>query len=80
MPSGKPALMLDIGSVGDLAGDEWGQYQSAVAMRAGLRPEHRRRQRPLAVRGVGRGGEVHPQLRVASHHCEHIWSAYFRHS
>ena len=57
LPNGKPALLLDIGSVGNLAGDEWVRQQAAMALRAGLRPEQKRRERPLTVRGVGQGGE-----------------------
>ena len=57
LPNGKPALLLDIGSVGNLAGDEWVRLQAAAALRAGLRPAQRRRERPLTVRGVGQGGE-----------------------
>ena len=57
LPNGKPALLLDIGSVGNLAGDEWVRQQAAMAIRAGLRPEQRKRERPLTVRGVGQGGE-----------------------
>ena len=57
LPNGKPALLLDIGSVGNLAGDEWVRQQAAMALRAGLRPGQRRRERPLTVRGVGKGGE-----------------------
>ena len=49
--------MLDIGSVGNLAGDEWARQQAAMALRAGLRLEQRRRGRPLTVRGVGKCGE-----------------------
>ena len=51
LPNGKPALLLDIGSVGNLAGDEWVRQQAAMALRAGLRPEQKRRERPLTVRG-----------------------------
>jgi len=57
LPNGKPALLLDIGSVGNLACDAWVRQQAAMALRAGLRPEQRRRERPLTVRGVGQGGE-----------------------
>ena len=56
LPNGKPALLLDIASLGNLAGDEWVRQQAAMAIRAGLRPEQRRRERPLTVRGVGQGG------------------------
>ena len=54
---GRPALLLDIGSVGNLAGDKWVQTQAAAAIRSGYKPEERRRERPLNVKGVGRGGE-----------------------
>ena len=49
--------MLDIGSVGNVVGDELVRQQAAAAMRAGLTPEQRRRERPLTVTGVGKGGE-----------------------
>ena len=38
LPNGKPALLVDIGSVGNLVGDEWVRLQVAAALRAGLRP------------------------------------------
>ena len=57
LPNGKPALLLDIGSVGNLAGDAWVKQQAAVAMKAGKHPEQRRRETPLTVRGVGHGGQ-----------------------
>ena len=53
LPNGKPALLLDMVSVGNLAGDDWVRQQAAPALRAGLRPEQRRRERPLTARGVG---------------------------
>ena len=39
VPNGKPAFILDIGSVWNLAGDEWVRLQAAAGLRAGLRPE-----------------------------------------
>ena len=36
---------------------KWVRLQAAAALRAGLRPAQRRRERPLTVRGVGQGGE-----------------------
>ena len=36
LASGKPALLLDIGSVGNLAGDEWVKQQALLATKAGL--------------------------------------------
>jgi hypothetical protein len=41
LPNGKPALLLDIGSVGNLVGDELVRQQAAMALRAGLRPEQK---------------------------------------
>ena len=52
LPHGKPALLLDVVSVVNLVGDEWVRQQAVAAMRAGLKPEQRRRERPLTVRGV----------------------------
>ena len=57
MTNRKMALLLDIGSVGNLAGDQRAQRQASAAMEVGMRPEQRRRGRPFTVRGVGRGGE-----------------------
>ena len=39
LTNGKMALLLDIGSVGNLAGGEWAQRQASAAMEAGMRPE-----------------------------------------
>ena len=58
LPNGKPALLLDSGAVGNLAGDERVRLQAAAALRGGLRPEQRRRERPLTARGDGQGGET----------------------
>ena len=57
LPNGEPALLLDIGSVGNLAGDQWVQEQARAAMHNGLRPEQKRRERPLTVGGVGKGSQ-----------------------
>ena len=70
LPNGKPALLLDIGSVGNLAGDEWVRQQAAAARRVGLRPQQRRRARPLTARGVGKGGEKCTHLCTSSHSVE----------
>ncbi len=43
--------------MGNLAGDEWVRQQVAVALRAGLRPAQKRRDRQVTFRGVGKGGE-----------------------
>ena len=34
LSNGKPALLLDIGSVGNLAGDEWVKQQATLAVQA----------------------------------------------
>ncbi len=36
LPNGKPAVLLDIGSVGNLVGDEWVCQQAAMGMFSGL--------------------------------------------
>ena len=61
-------MLLDIGSVGHLVGDEWVRQQAAAVLLSGLRPEQRRWERPLTVRGVGQCRRaVHAQLRAPSH-------------
>jgi hypothetical protein len=62
LEDGRPILLLDIGSVGNLTGDQWLKDTGRLAMRHGRRPEQYRRERPLDVSGVGNG----------SHKCTHV--------
>ena len=53
LASGKPGLLVDIGSIGNLAGDAWARTVSKACGRLGWRPEVTERNRPLRVHGVG---------------------------
>ena len=57
LDSGEPALMVDIGSVGNLAGDEWVKRVALAGAKHGRRPESWKRDRPLGVQGVGVGAQ-----------------------
>ena len=57
LDSGEPALMLDIGSVGNLAGDGWVKRTALAGARHGRKPESWERDRPLGVQGVGTGAQ-----------------------
>ena len=54
---GRPAILIDPGSVGNLGGDRWARDCSRAAVRAGRRPVEIRRSRPLSVTGVGHGSQ-----------------------
>ena len=53
LASGKPGLLVDIGSIGNLAGDAWARTVSKACGRLGWRPEVTERNKPLRVHGVG---------------------------
>ncbi len=55
LTDGRSSLLLDIGSVGNLAGDLWVQKQAQEALKSGRVPSQQRRDRPLRVSGVGSG-------------------------
>ena len=58
LPSGEPALLVDPGSRGNLAGDIWARQQTRAALKAGKKDtdiSQRRRKQPLEVMGVGHG-------------------------
>ena len=55
LKDGRPAILIDPGSVGNLGGDEWAIEVAKVAMQHKRKPEQRRRDRPLSVSGVGNG-------------------------
>ena len=55
LPSGEPAILIDPGSVGNLAGDKWGKAIASVSVQNGRLPEQKKRDRPLHVSGVGNG-------------------------
>ncbi len=55
LTDGRSSLLLDIGSVGNLAGDLWVKKQAQEALKSGRTPSQQRRDRPLRVSGVGSG-------------------------
>jgi len=58
LPDGRPALIVDPGSVGNLCGDKWAKEVAIAASRSGHRPSYERRSRPLSVSGVGHGSQT----------------------
>ena len=63
LPDGRQALLLDIGSVGNLAGYQWVKEQAAAALAAGRTPEQKRRARPLTISERGMRSATEAQLR-----------------
>ena len=57
LSDGRPSLLVDPGSVGNLGGDQWAREASKAALAAQRRPEEVLRARPLDVRGVGHGSQ-----------------------
>jgi hypothetical protein len=58
LETGEPVLMIDPGSIGNLAGDRWSLYVSAHALHSGRTTEQTQRPRPLQVCGVGHGSQT----------------------
>jgi len=56
--NGEHGLLVDIGSLGNLAGDVWVQEVAADGMRHGRKPSETKRERPLKVSGVGNGSQA----------------------
>jgi len=57
LPDGRPSLIVDPGSVGNLCGDEWARSVAATAHKYGHNPSYAKRDRPLRVQGVGNGAQ-----------------------
>ena len=57
LPDGRVAVMLDIGSVGNLTGSEWARLLHMQARKNGRSPQSVKRDRPLNVSGVGNGSQ-----------------------
>jgi hypothetical protein len=51
----KPAVMIDIGSVGNIAGSRWIELVARCAHKHGFKAQKKVRERPLTVSGVGHG-------------------------
>ena len=57
LADGRHALVVDPGSVANLAGDAWARKCASLAAADGRKPEHTLRQEPLNLGGVGRGAQ-----------------------
>lgn len=57
LPDGRPSLIVDPGSVGNLCGDTWAKEVAEHAKNHGRKPGFTRRQQPLKVSGVGHGAQ-----------------------
>jgi hypothetical protein len=53
----RPALLVDLGFVGNLRGDAWAKSIATAAAKAGLKPSYTKRDRPVNVKGVGKGAQ-----------------------
>ena len=54
---GRPAVLIDPGSVGNLCGDDWASMVAKIAHSHGYNADYKKRDRPLNVRGVGNGSQ-----------------------
>ena len=57
LADGRPAILVDPGSVGNLCGDRWAEKVAETAKKAGLKPSYQQRRVPLNVSGVGNGSQ-----------------------
>ena len=55
LADGRPALIVDPGSVGNLCGDAWAREVAKYAAQHNHHPSYEKRPRPLRVSGVGSG-------------------------
>ena len=54
---GRPSIIVDPGSVGNLCGDKWAREVAKMAAHNGHKPSYEKRPRPLKVCGVGNGSQ-----------------------
>ena len=57
LKDGRPSIIIDPGSVGNLCGDKWAKEVALMAKANGRKPAHQRRERALQVSGVGNGSQ-----------------------
>ena len=57
LTDGRPSVIIDPGSVGNLCGDQWAKEVARAAARHGQQPSYERRAQPLKVSGVGNGSQ-----------------------
>ena len=58
LQDGRMALLLDIGSVGNLMSRAWATAQSTLAYAAGYKSKEKKRKVPLRISGVGEGHQL----------------------
>jgi hypothetical protein len=58
LKDGRLSMLVDIGSVGNLSGDQWVKAAATAALAHKRSPEQYKRDRPLSVSGVGSGAQV----------------------
>ena len=57
LSDGRPSIIVDPGSVGNLCGDKWAKHVAMLAKKNGHSPSYNARPRPLEVCGVGNGSQ-----------------------
>ena len=57
LADGRPSIIIDPGSVGNLCGDKWAKEVAKLAVLNGHTPSYEKRPRPLQVCGVGNGSQ-----------------------
>ena len=57
LADGRPAIIVDPGSVGILCGDKWAREIAMMAVKNGHKPMQQKRNKPLKVSGVGNGAQ-----------------------
>ena len=60
LADGRPSLIIDPGSVGNLCGDRWAKTVAQAAARGGRNPTYEKRTKPLNVSGGGHGSQSAP--------------------
>ena len=55
LQDGRLSLLLDLGSVGNLASTDWARRVAVEALKHGHQPQQQKRAKPLLVGGVGKG-------------------------
>jgi len=58
LPDGRLAMMLDIGSVGNLVGSKWMKAMAIACTKHGRKPVPVQRDRPLNITGVGKTAQI----------------------
>jgi len=58
LKDGRPAVLIDPGSVGNLGGSAWARSVATTAISHGRKPDQKRRDCPLNVSGVGNGSQM----------------------